>query len=69
MRDKLLLILIIFCLCFVLPLHAQENNIAEMTPEYYSSLKLPPLDSLFENAKMDLTFKFWISINKEKSFN
>ena len=51
MRYKLLSILIFSCLFFVLPLQAQENDIANMSPEDYVSLKLPPLDSLFENAK------------------
>jgi len=51
MRKKLFLILVFFSLYFVLPLQAQESNIADMSPEDYASLKLPPLDSLFENAK------------------
>lgn len=51
MRDKLLSILIFSCLCFVLPLQAQENNIGDMAPEDYAHLKLPPLEVLFENAK------------------
>lgn len=51
MRDKLISILIFFCLCIVLPLQAQESDITDMSPEDYIKLKLPPLDSLFENAK------------------
>ena len=51
MRDKLLLIFIFSCLCFVHPLQAQESSIADMTPEDYAHLELPPLTVLFENAK------------------
>jgi len=64
MRNKLLSILIFSCLCFVLPLQAQENDIANMTPEDYASLKLPPLDSLFENAKKGPAFKIF-DVQKE----
>nr|WP_320038368.1 TolC family protein [uncultured Bacteroides sp.] len=35
---------------FLVPILAQES-IADMAPEDYVNLKLPPLDSLFENAK------------------
>lgn len=51
MRKKLLSILLLFSLFFAFPAHAQENGVADMTPEDYASLRLPPLDSLFENAK------------------
>jgi len=57
MRDKLLSIFIFSCLCFT-PLQAQESNIiVDMTPDDYVNLKLPPLDSLFENAKKSPTFQ------------
>lgn len=51
MRKKLLSILVFLSIYIAPPVHAQENSVAEMTPEDYISLKLPPLDSLFENAK------------------
>lgn len=34
-----------------------ESNIANMAPEDYANLKLPPLDLLFENAKKGATFQ------------
>lgn len=51
MRKKLFLIFLFFSLYFVLPLQAQQSNINDMAPDDYAHLKLPPLDSLFENAK------------------
>ena len=42
--------LLIFSTYFLVPILAQES-IADMAPEDYVNLKLPPLDSLFENAK------------------
>ena len=42
--------LLVFSTFFLVPILAQES-IADMTPEDYVNLKLPPLDSLFENAK------------------
>lgn len=42
--------LLVFSTFFLVPVLAQES-IADMTPEDYVKLKLPPLDSLFENAK------------------
>lgn len=70
MRHKLLSILIFACLLFVLPLQAQtqESDIANMTPEDYVNLKLPPLDSLFENAKRKSTFKM-LDIQKENEIS
>ncbi len=67
MRYKLLLILIFSCLLFVLPLQAQtqeSDNIANMTPEDYASLKLPSLDSLFENAKKGPSFEI-LDVHKQ----
>lgn len=52
MREKLLSIFIISYICFALPMQAQnESNIANMTPDDYAHLELPPLDVLFENLK------------------
>lgn len=51
MRKKLLSVLVFFSICIANPLQAQESDISDMTPEDYASLRLPPLDSLFENAK------------------
>jgi hypothetical protein len=51
MRYNLFSIIGFSCLFFAFPLHAQENDITDMSPEDYIKLKLPPLDSLFENAK------------------
>ncbi len=42
--------LLVFSTFFLVPVLAQES-IADMAPEDYVNLKLPPLDSLFENAK------------------
>lgn len=42
--------LLVFSTFFLMPILAQES-IADMAPEDYVNLKLPPLDSLFENAK------------------
>lgn len=42
--------LLVFSTFFLVPIQAQES-IADMAPEDYVNLKLPPLDSLFENAK------------------
>ena len=64
MRYKLLSILIFSCLFFVLPLQAQESDIANMTQEDYVSLKLPPLDSLFENAKSGPAFQI-LDVHKQ----
>jgi len=57
MSNKLLSILIFFCLCFVLPLQAQDREITDMALEDYVNLKLPPLDSLYENTKKGPAFK------------
>lgn len=64
MSNKLLSILIFFCLCFAFPLQAQESDIKDMTPEDYASLKLPPLDSLFENAKKGPSFQI-LDVHKQ----
>lgn len=42
--------LLVFCTFFLVPVLAQDG-IAGMDPEDYINIKLPPLDSLFENAK------------------
>lgn len=42
--------LLVFSTFFLVPVLAQES-IADMAPEDYINIKLPPLDSLFENAK------------------
>ena len=42
--------LLVFSTFFLMPIQAQES-IADMAPEDYVNLKLPPLDSLFENAR------------------
>jgi len=42
--------LLVFSTFFLVSIQAQES-IADMTPEDYVNLKLPPLDSLFENTK------------------
>ncbi|SHF40820.1 Outer membrane efflux protein [Bacteroides luti] len=42
--------LLVFSIFFLVPIQAQES-IANMVPEDYVNFKLPPLDSLFENAK------------------
>ncbi len=42
--------LLVFSMFLLAPVLAQES-IADMAPEDYVNLKLPPLDSLFENAK------------------
>jgi outer membrane protein TolC len=58
MRDKLLSILLFFCVCSVFTLHAQDSNITDMTSEDYAHLALPPLDVLFENAKNNPIVQF-----------
>ena len=50
-KNFLLIILILGSLNIVLPAQAQESDITNMTPEDYINLKLPPLDSLFENTR------------------
>ncbi len=64
MIYKLFSAIIFTCFFFLLPLHAQEHDIAEMTPEDYIKLRLPPLDSLFENAKKGPNFKI-LDIKKQ----
>jgi len=68
MRYKLLSIIVFSCLFFAFPLHAQEHDIADMSPEDYIKLKLPPLDSLFENAKKGATFKI-LDIKKQNEIS
>ncbi len=48
--------LLVFSTFFLVPILAQER-IADMAPEDYIKLKLPPLDSLFENAKKNPLIK------------
>lgn len=64
MREKIFLILLFCCLCFAPLAQAQESNIADMTPEDYASLKLPPLDSLYENARKGPAFQI-LDVRKE----
>nr|WP_321378858.1 TolC family protein [uncultured Bacteroides sp.] len=68
MRNKLLSILIFSCLCFALPLQAQESDISDMTPDDYAHLELPSLDVLFENAKNNPAIKIQ-DVNKEEEVN
>lgn len=69
MREKLLSIFIFSCICFALPMQAQnESNIASMGSEDYASLRLPPLDSLFENAKKGPAFKI-LDLHKKSEIN
>lgn len=51
MKYKRLLIFAFFCILIVLPIQAQENNIANMTPDDYAHLELPSLDILFKNVQ------------------
>jgi outer membrane protein TolC len=68
MSNKLLYILIFFCLCTVFPLQAQESDISNMTSEDYIRLKLPPLDSLFENAKKGPAFQI-LDVQKQNEIS
>ncbi|MDD3062880.1 MAG: TolC family protein [Massilibacteroides sp.] len=59
--------LIIFAIFFsILSLQAQES-LTTMTPEDYTSMQLPPLDVLFENAKNSAAVDFYRVRMEEES--
>lgn len=52
MLKKIFTSICLLFFLFSLPVQAQEEkSLADMTPEDYASLQLPPLETLFENAK------------------
>lgn len=53
---KKIILFFVFILFSLTPVLSQES-IEDMTPEDYIKLRLPPLDSLFENAKKGPAFK------------
>ncbi|MEL7588109.1 MAG: TolC family protein [Prolixibacteraceae bacterium] len=58
-------IFIYLSLIFPPALVAQESEISKLVPEDYASLQLPPLVTLFENAKKSAAVEFF-SIKKEE---
>ena len=57
--------LLVFCTFSLVPVLAQES-IADMAPEDYVKLKLPPLDSLFENAKKNPIIQIYETKKEEE---
>ena len=56
---KTFFIIILFFLVSVPVLKAQENRAAEFVPNDYTTLQLPPLETLFENAKKSAAVAFY----------